>query len=433
SSSSSNSNTSSITATPSNNDSIHFPRSPFLSSITSNATVLTEEDITATEATIPPHHYNNNQQVDPEMMAKIKDRILPQSIVSIDIGIRNLAWVELSKDGEILRWAVEDLLVPSSPPPNGLPQTTLREEEDEECTGGSVKKTRRWSGSTKRANKRPIPVSSSYDPRAVSLRLDAVMRTILESDSVEGIIMERQRFRTGGMHTMLDSTFKCGVVEGMIHSWFAFWQHEQSRRGRRLAVEKDGENDDEVSSVFIESVPPRAVAVRWGIGASGAQAKAASSSRKKKHFSLDPVDALVGERGSDALSESVEGEPNLSPHDSQLPARPKKSLTYGNKKLQSRSIVDHWIYGESSTSSPNQERPDISLVTELSLPSTFRVRCSPTMREWYSQEQKRDDLSDCLLQAVAWFEWKGRAVQEAVERSMPPGDGRGEEREEAAS
>ncbi|KAG0379972.1 hypothetical protein BGX24_010770 [Mortierella sp. AD032] len=415
---------SSIPTTPSSNDSVHLPPSSFFSSITTNATTLTE-DTTATEATIPLHNQNSSQKVDPEMMAKIKDRILPRSIVSIDIGIRNLAWVELSKDGKILRWAVEDLLVPSSPSPNGLPQTALKEEEDEGCTAGSVKKTKRRSG-TKRVNK-PVVVSPPYDPRAVALRLDAVMRTILESDSVEGIIMERQRFRSGGLHTMLDSTFKCGVVEGMIHSWFAFWQHEQTRRARRFMVEKDGEEDEEASSVFIESVPPRAVAVRWGIGASGAKAKAASSSRKEKQLPMDSVSTLVGERRSDAPSELVEGESDLALPDSQLLARPKKSLKYWHKKFQSRSIVDHWIYGESSTSSPTQEIADISLVAELSLPSTFRVRCSPAMREWYSQEQKRDDLSDCLLQAVAWFEWKGRAVQEAVERSMSPGDGRGEE------
>ncbi|KAK3836515.1 MAG: mitochondrial resolvase Ydc2 [Linnemannia elongata] len=343
---------------------------------------------------------------------------MPRSIVSIDIGIRNLAWVELSKDGEILRWAVEDLVVPSpSSVSSDDPQAALQVKEGEESTEGvgssSLKKSRRRVGAgsntkkKQRVKKEPAP---AYDPRAVALRVDEVMRTILqESESVQGIILERQRFRSGGMHAMLDWTFKCGVVEGMIHTWFAFWQHEQES-GQMVGGEE--EQKGEKARVFIESVSPRAVAVRWGIGASGA--KASASNRKKKQALL--LDGTASDvKDNDTVSDVVEQEEGASVRsDAQVP----KSLTYHHKKGQSKTIVDNWIY-------PNhgeEEHVDTSatsVTTESSLPAKFRVRCSPEMREWYSQEQKRDDLSDCLLQAVAWFEWKGRAVQEAVERSMP--------------
>ncbi|KAF9156663.1 hypothetical protein BG015_002867 [Linnemannia schmuckeri] len=364
------------------------------------------------------------------VLARIKDRILPQSIVSIDIGIRNLAWVELSKDGEILRWAVEDLLVPSpSSTPSDAPQTPFQAEEEKERTESvgpsSLKKSRGRVGAgsnTKQQRVKKSKVSTpSYDPQAVALRVDKVMRTIMQgSPSVQGIILERQRFRSGGMHTMLDSTFKCGVVEGMIHTWFAFWQHEQQQLQQRewmVGAMVDEEKGKRKESVFIESVPPKAVAVRWGIGASGA--KAAASSRKKKQALLLYATA-TDIKENDTTSEAIEGESIFN--DSISPARSPKSLTYRHKKVQSKAIVDSWIYPNSS----RDGQVDIvaaSVAPELSptssLPSNFRVRCSPEMREWYSQEQKRDDLSDCLLQAVAWFEWKGRAVQEAVERSMP--------------
>ncbi|KAF9106274.1 hypothetical protein BGX29_009923 [Mortierella sp. GBA35] len=380
--------------------------------------------------TIPHPTLHNHYQIDAEMMNKIKDRILPRSIVSIDIGIRNLAWVELSKDGKILRWAIEDLLAPSS---SDGPQGVTNQEHAATPVGSDTsidatipspseiaslnnKKTttrrRTGSNSSKRVKKPPAP---SYDPRSVALRVDQVMRTILlESDSVQGIILERQRFRTGGMHAMLDVTFKCGVVEGMIHTWFAFWQrerqHERERAGRVDGGGSDGgggEKDKEEPSVFIESVTPRAVAVRWGIGASGAKA---SSQRKKV---LPGAAGSTITDGDDTLPELVEEqEPVQSADDvvlspvQQLPKTP----AYRNKKFQSRTIVDNWIYDTSDGSG--------SIVPEA---NKFRVRCSPKMREWYSQEQKRDDLSDCLLQAVAWFEWKGRAVQEAVERSRPCG------------
>ncbi|KAH7053714.1 mitochondrial resolvase Ydc2, partial [Linnemannia elongata] len=408
-----------------NRNSGPLPHSTFFSS-TTPITYTT----TTTDPATPQLHNHNNHQIDPDVLARIKDRILPRSIVSIDIGIRNLAWVELSKDGEILRWAVEDLLVPSpSSVSSGEPQAGLQVEEGEESSEGvgssSLKKSQRRvrAGSNtkkkQRVKKQPAP---AYDPRAVALRVDKVLRTILQgSESVQGIILERQRFRSGGMHTMLDSTFKCGVVEGMIHTWFAFWQHEQ-KRGQTVGSEEE-QKEKEEACVFIESVPPRAVAVRWGIGASGA--KASASSRKKKQALL--LDGTMPDmKENHPVSDVVEQEEGESVRIDSIPsAQIPKSLTYRHKKVQSRAIVDNWIY---STPGVEEHIDTIaaSVTTESPLPAKFRVRCSPEMREWYSQEQKRDDLSDCLLQAVAWFEWKGRAVQEAVERSMPRPSGAAE-------
>lgn len=394
-----------------------LPHSSFFSS-----TIPTTGTTTTADPATPQLHNHNHHLIDSDVLARIKDRILPRSIVSIDIGIRNLAWVELSKDGEILRWAVEDLLVPSPSVSPGESQAALQVKEGEESAKGvessSLKKSRRRVGAgnntkqKQRVKKQPAP---AYDPRAVALRIDKVMRTILkESGSVQGIILERQRFRSGGMHTMLDSTFKCGVVEGMIHTWFAFWQHEQERV--RMVEGEEEQKEKEEACEFIESVPPKAVAVRWGIGASGA--KASASNRKKKQALL--LDGTVPDmKESDTVSDVVEQEEGESVLSDSIPsAQFPKSLTYHHKKVQSRAIVDNWIYPN-----PGEEEHvgtiDTSVTTESSLPAKFRVRCSPEMREWYSQEQKRDDLSDCLLQAVAWFEWKGRAVQEAVERSMP--------------
>ncbi|KAF9947769.1 hypothetical protein BGZ72_010293, partial [Mortierella alpina] len=309
-------------------------------------------------------------------MQQIKDQILPQSIVSIDIGVRNLAWVELSREGEILRWSIEDMLTPAKFPPG--PSTLLKEQHDilTPAASDASPKSDLPKRTPKSRKRDPAP---PYDPRTVATRLDEVMRTIMSSGSVQGVIIERQRFRTGGMHAVLDVTFKCGVIEGMIHTWLAFWQHDWNLKNQERCSQQDRQEVDQTrreadrDAVFIESVPPRAVATWWGIGASSRRSSA----------------------GVEPILESDEGSP--SPNN-RLPEDKKE---YRAKKGQSRAIVDAWINNGAA---------------DRDLPTCLRVKCSDALKEWYSQEKKRDDLSDCLLQAVAWFEWKGRAIEEAVER-----------------
>ncbi|KAF9930577.1 hypothetical protein BGZ67_005730 [Mortierella alpina] len=302
---------------------------------------------------------------------RIKDKILPQSIVSIDIGVRNLAWVELSREGEILRWSIEDMLVPAKFPGPTTSLTTQHDLPTPSASEPSLESPlpKRTSKSRKRD---PAP---PYDPRTVAIRLDEVMRTIMSSGSVQGVIIERQRFRTGGMHAVLDVTFKCGVIEGMIHTWLAFWQHDwnlknqaRSKQDRQEASMTKGRE-----AVFIESVPPRAVATWWGIGASSRRSPA----------DVEPI--LEGEKGNPSPGKRL----------------PEEKKEYSAKKGQSRAIVDAWINNDTAA---------------RDLPTCLKVKCNNALREWYSQEKKRDDLSDCLLQAVAWFEWKGRAIEEALER-----------------
>ncbi|KAF9566023.1 hypothetical protein EC968_003919 [Mortierella alpina] len=301
---------------------------------------------------------------------QIKAKILPQSIVSIDIGVRNLAWVELSREGEILRWSIEDMLIPAKlSDPATSPKTQHADPTPSASETSSV------SPSSKRTSKsRKRDPAPPYDPRTVAIRLDEVMRTIMNSGSVQGVIIERQRFRTGGMHAVLDVTFKCGVIEGMIHTWLAFWQHDWNIKNQ-ARLEPDQHEASRVKdreAVFIESVPPRAVATWWGIGASSRRSPASS----------EPV--LDDEKGS--------------ANSGKRPPEEKKE--YSAKKGQSRAIVDAWINHDTAV---------------RDLPTCLKVKCNDALKDWYNQEKKRDDLSDCLLQAVAWFEWKGRAIEEAVE------------------
>jgi hypothetical protein len=41
------------------------------------------------------------------------------------------------------------------------------------------------------------------------------------------------------------------------------------------------------------------------------------------------------------------------------------------------------------------------------------LKCSESLREHFMDNSKRDDLSDCLLQAIAWLQWRLYALQQA--------------------
>ncbi|KAF9210020.1 hypothetical protein BGZ59_009855 [Podila verticillata] len=298
-----------------------------------------------------------------DSVVRLKETALPRSIVSIDVGIRNLAWVELSSRGEILRWSVDDLLGGD-------------ESETESVVVGQVdlsdaaptETTHEKTIAKKKAKLSKKVLAPQYDPRLVALRLDQIMQTIFNSEQIEGVIVERQRFRTGGMHAVLDATFKCGVVEGMIHTWLAIWE-----KGRLPGI-----LDNKRKDVTIESISPRAVGTWWSIG-SGTRSSGDDSSTEASMGSASEVETIA---------------------------------KYATKKKQSRAIVDGWIQQLEDKEESKTRTRDIN--------HPFRVSCSPDIREWYRLERKRDDLSDCLLQAVAWYEWREHAMNEALRRYPLP-------------
>ncbi|KAF9162882.1 hypothetical protein BGX21_001721, partial [Mortierella sp. AD011] len=335
---------------------------------------------------------------------QINGQILPQSIISIDIGIRNFAWVELSRDGEILRWSIEDLLSASGSKDNNSTELSITSPNDNDQTGGTIdlgNAKSQQAGSrtrdavaaavaTKKTKKKSNP-GLPFDLWPVALRIDEIMRRVVTSDSIGAVVVEKQRFRTGGMSGILDAIFRCGVIEGMVHSWLAAWKNNQAQRNVNGDGDTDGIGVEE--NTLVESICPRAVALQWGIGA---------ASRK------------------DSSSKSKDEGQKCQAKGDQKTLR--KTVTYREKKSQSKAIVENWIYNNGSTSkADNNCRDQIlgskSSVTFFMPSSKLHVRCNPEIKDWYSNQKKRDDLCDSVLQAVSWYEWKQRAIQEAVERA----------------
>ncbi|KAF9344492.1 hypothetical protein BGX26_004314, partial [Mortierella sp. AD094] len=346
---------------------------------------------------------------------QIKGQMLPRSIVSIDIGIRNLAWVELSRDGKILRWSTEDLLSASNNnndndndgagskdnnstesiviSPDGDDQTTVTTDlgkAKKQRVGSKTRGVAAAASAAKKSRRKSTP-ALPFDQRSVALRVDEIMRRVVASESIGAVVIERQRFRSGGMHGILDAIFRCGVVEGMIHTWLAAWENNRKQRYVKGDGDINGIRVEE--NALVESICPKAVAQRWGIGAASKRGSGLESKEE------DQQCQAKGERKT-----------------------LKKPISYRAKKSQSKAIVENWIYSDDRTSRTGNDCQDQLLESksgqsDIEPSNRFQVRCNPETKDWYSNQKKRDDLCDSVLQAVAWYEWRQRAIQEAVERA----------------
>ncbi|KAF9584323.1 hypothetical protein BGW38_006864 [Lunasporangiospora selenospora] len=321
--------------------------------------------------------------------------------------MRNLAWVELARDGRILRWSVEDLMAPaetdSSLPSNGIgPAVETPIEATEQTDLGATEPESKKRGAKAKYTLKIKTDSIAYNPREVALRVDRVMSNIVNSETLEGIVLEQQRFRSGGFHAVLDVTIKCSIIEGMIHTWVALWQQRWAQQHSNSVA---GQYSREGEPIYIESVPPKAVGSWWSEEGNKVRDAWEVPSRKKrgaKNAELDKV-------SNQDIPETIESE---------VQKRPSPSSAYQAKKRRARAIVDSWINVEDKVETAHCSMQGIDQkMVPLKLVSRSNVDCPPELKEWYCMERKRDDLSDCLLQAVAWYEWKQRAIKEAIELS----------------
>ncbi|KAG0267789.1 hypothetical protein DFQ27_008288 [Actinomortierella ambigua] len=300
-------------------------------------------------------------------------RFLPASIVSIDVGLRNLAWVQLSRQGDVLRWDVEDLLTldPGSDH-GGFDATASDDVELSQCS------KRKAANALCRTSKKKSP-AVPYDSQSLAVAIDNLMYKILEKQSdtmppIGAVVIERQHLRSTMIPGMVDGVVKSCVVEGMLLAWLKHWErhhNSHSQPGHREFV--------------VDLVLPRAVGAWWGIGDSQQTGSAKIKSPRP---------------GSDSAEDSDDiGEDNT------ITGRHARAI-YSSKKARSTKLVKEWIIGshvQHDAGDGVEEHTD-----------RLRVKCPERLQAWYSAQSKQDDLSDCLLQAVAWYEWQARAITQSL-------------------
>ena len=305
-----------------------------------------ETQLAQCEYTVPPKSKTQKQQ-----------KTQPQnlSILSIDMGIRNLAFAHLLVPGATgststssssamppptlnawRRLAVSDLLVPEL----GSTGWTQQPSDMDELSELACQKEK--------------DAKDMFHPSPYAKQAYVLITTLLEKYQPTHVLIERQRFRSGGGSAVQEWTLRVGVFEGMLYAVLYALRRERGRSSSSSSSSSGG------SAPVVLGVEPQRVVRYWGDGLGvEKEKKGRSSAREGKKVKMD----LVGGWLEDALAD---GE------------RDVKVAVSGEGELR------QWVEAYLAKWKGQKRRRGQVGVLDIG---------------------KLDDLADCLLQGVTWLDW----------------------------
>ncbi|KAK2774317.1 hypothetical protein FQN53_003671 [Emmonsiellopsis sp. PD_33] len=354
------------------------------------------------------------------------------SILSIDMGIRNLAFAHLTvppipagrtKTGEpetpiLTAWyrlAVSSFL-PNSTSEDRVLDFNLGEEM------GPKKKsvTKRKSETSKETEDETTSESQlrelsnttekekeSFAPKLYAAHAYTLMSSLLATYKPTHILIERQRFRSGGGSSVQEWTIRVGVFEGMLYAVLRAIQQE--RKG-------------ELAKIIVQGVEPQRVMRYWmdEIDLDSNPRKGKRSKKEKdptmpgqeedtkkkkatkmtptlrKQIKIDRIGTLLSSCTGASKGPSIASTPgkDLGDH---LPIQ----LGYHEHlHLVVDAFLRKWDRKTNGKSTP------VSREAEESHASKSQYNKASAKDSAALQIDKLDDLADCLLQAMTWLEWQ---------------------------
>ena len=272
--------------------------------------------------------------LDPAEQPSSKSSLDEASIVSIDLGLRNLAYAHLTtrrasnkgKDDEVS---------------TGSPTPTLKAWQRIDASSVKVEEKVEDSETS-------LPeVKEVLDSATLAAYAYHVGRKILYSYQPTHILLERQRFRSGGGAAVQEWSLRVGVFEGMLHGVL-----------KTLITERN-------LNIEVHSIDPGRVTRYWLQGRHQGINNRKVPPVASKIAKIDIVGKLLVENGGglfETLTEKGEFRVN------------KTAETFLASWKRRRKVLE------------------VESVTKKSVKGTAKL----------------DDLSDCLLQGIAWMEWQNK-------------------------
>ncbi|KAJ5747761.1 uncharacterized protein N7511_009457 [Penicillium nucicola] len=325
----------------------------------------------------------------------------PWSILSIDMGIQNLAFAHLraprsseygfnSEDShytpalELTAWhklAVSEIsnlnLKPSTPSETATHSAKVNSKEIEK-------------------------EKDNYSPDLYAQNAYKLITSLLEAYKPTHILIERQRFRSGGGSAVQEWTLRVGVFEGMLYAIV-----------HALRKERGGSLQD----VVVQGVEPRRVVRYWLEGGTGKDANKKEDDGKAKRLTARDVKKAKIDLVAGWLSSAWKNQDPASGGSAVRTMEPgplvdnKIVLAYQSESpvLQqvSAGFLRKWLdqTTRKSKTAKSQTEGQATVIKAPSVNSTAEaVALLPESTA--IDPGKLDDLADCLLQGVTWVEWQ---------------------------
>jgi cruciform cutting endonuclease 1 len=303
-------------------------------------------------------------------------------IMSIDMGIKNLAFCEakvsypsknsLDAEMKVLRWEKINLTATISDGDSEA-QDVKTTEQDTESTDGDL---------------------DPYSADALSKTAYRLISNTILTGSPDIILIEKQRWRSGGGSAVQQWTLRVNTLEGML------WAVLQTMHAQRLEKGAEASTTETLYEVF--SADPKRVGQYWLTRAAGRLAESDTEAVKSSQSNEDEANTP-----KKSLSRSkAEKKVKIALLRSWLTATPASTA----------SVTQDTVPGITFSFAPDAEDTRKAL---LSLSKSKQRKKSKqgsedglsTAAVAGSALKKLDDVTDCFLQAAAWVSWESNRLQ----------------------
>lgn len=268
------------------------------------------------------------------------DRIQPTSIISIDMGIQNLAFAHLLAP----QFSARELRdagavnIPNLPILGAWERLTIFPTELQHGLEGKPAK------------------AGLYSPSRYADAAYRFISSILKEYQPDHILIEQQRFRSGGNSAVAEWTIRVGVFEGMLHAVLQTLREENAGKARLPIV---------------ASISPARTVHFW-------------LKRSGRSDGLPEPKKITGREGKQARIDIV-GQSFLDSNHRLV------DVAAGKAKAMEIAFTEKWQATPGAAKALKRRKmAPAKADAKRSAPKQFKL----------------DDLADCLLQGMAWLEWQ---------------------------
>ncbi|KAF3400225.1 hypothetical protein F1880_008343 [Penicillium rolfsii] len=315
------------------------------------------------------------------------------SILSIDMGIQNLAFAHLRVSRASLTQIAAQ--APSRPVLTAWHRLKVSEIGKLDLQGTGVKmEGLDTSGalselvagtipSTQTVDTKPAEgLREAFSPNIYAEMAYTLITTLLSVYKPTHVLIERQRFRSGGGSAVQEWTIRVGVLEGMLHAVLHTLRHTPGSG---------------VAGIEVQGIEPKRV-VRYWEGLDSDTTPEVEDSTKKGRLSAREVKKakidLVGRWLGASSDDGIPLDPSTrSSGDIGLGAAVDEKICLAADRPALHDLARAYLQKWRGDGTKKKRSSAAGSTTEIG---------------------KLDDLADCLLQGVTWLEWQ--VMQESLAR-----------------